>query len=76
MAKTRQSREALDKLHAQVDAAKKQARENPLWSMPLDDVRPLVDGHVLGTTYSGWTNPYPSNDPRSLLLDRFSKVRS
>jgi phage FluMu gp28-like protein len=69
MAKTLQSREALDKLHAQVATATKQARENPLWSMDLDDVRPLVEGHALGTTHSGWANPYPSNDPRSLLLE-------
>ncbi len=69
MAKSRQSREALDKLHAQVAAATKSARENPLWEMHLDDVRPLADGHVLGTTHSGWKNPYPSSDPRSLLLE-------
>ena len=69
MAKSKQSREALDKLHAQVATAAKSARENPLWEMHLEDVRPLVEGHVLGTTHSGWKNPYPTSDPRSLLLE-------
>ena len=68
-APTKQSREALDKLHAQVAAAAKAARANPLWEMPLDDVRPLVADHKLGTTHSGWVNPYPTSDPRALLLE-------
>ena len=68
-AKTIQSREALDKLAAQVEAAAAAARANPLWGMPLDDVRPMVDSHTLGTTNSGWKNPYPASDPRSLLLE-------
>lgn len=67
--KTAQSREALDKLADQVAHAAKTARENPLWEMPLDDKRPLVDGFELGTTRSGWKNPYPTSDPRSLLLE-------
>jgi phage FluMu gp28-like protein len=68
-AKTTQSREALEKLHAQVEFAAKQARENPLWEMALDDVRPLIEGHELGKNYNGWANPYPSSDPRALLLE-------
>jgi phage FluMu gp28-like protein len=68
-AKTKQSREALDKLAAQVAEAKVAAHANPLWEMALDDIRPLVDGHELGTTHSGWVNPYPASDPRSLLLE-------
>ena len=66
---TAQSREALDKLHEQVKAATLAARANPLWEMPLDDVRPLVDSHVLGVNRNGWVNPYPSSDPRALLLE-------
>lgn len=69
MARSKQSREALDKLAAQVATAAKAARENPLWDMHLDDVRPLVEDHELGTTRSGWKNPYPAHDPRSLLLE-------
>lgn len=67
--KTAQSREALDKLADQVAFAAKAARENPLWEMALDDKRPLTDGWELGKNYNGWTNPYPTSDPRSLLLE-------
>lgn len=66
---TKQSREAIEKLAAQVQHAATQARENPLWSMHLDDVRPLVEGHELGKSRSGWVNPYPAADPRTLLLE-------
>lgn len=69
MVSSTQSREALEQLHAQVATATQQARENPLWEMDLEEIRPLVDGHTLGTTHSGWQNPYPKNDPRSLLLE-------
>jgi phage FluMu gp28-like protein len=68
MATIRQ-KEALEKLHAEVDFANKRAQENPLWDMDLDTLRPLVDGHELGTNRNGWTNPYPSSDPRALLLE-------
>lgn len=67
--KTANSREALDKLAEQVAYAAKTARENPLWEMALDDKRPLVEGYELGTTHSGWKNPYPTSDPRALLLE-------
>lgn len=69
MKATTRSKEALEKLHAEVEFAKKRAEANPLWSMDLDDIRPLVDGHELGTNRNGWKNPYPSSDPRSLLLE-------
>jgi phage FluMu gp28-like protein len=62
-------REAIEKLHARVEQAAAEARSNPLWEMHLDDIRPLVDGHKIGTTRSGWKNPYPAGDPRSLLLE-------
>jgi hypothetical protein len=68
-AKTTQSREALDKLASQVESAAKAARENPLWEMPLDDIRPLTADWKLGENYNGWKNPYPSSDPRGLLLE-------
>ena len=62
-------KDALDKLRAEVETATAAARSNPLWEMDLDEIRPLVEGHALGTTRSGWANPYPSSDPRSLLLE-------
>jgi phage FluMu gp28-like protein len=62
-------KDALEKLRGQVEQSAKVARENPLWTMAMDEVRPLVDGHELGTTRSGWKNPYPHGDPRSLLLE-------
>ena len=67
--KTKQSREAIDKLAAKVAEAKKDAAGNSLWGMDLDVIRPLCDKHELGTTFSGWANPYPEGDPRSLLLE-------
>lgn len=67
--KTRQSREALDKLEAQVRDAVASARANPLWDMALDDIRPLTANHELGRSFSGWSNPYPISDPRALMLE-------
>jgi phage FluMu gp28-like protein len=67
--KSIQSREALDKLAALVEDAVKEARANPLWDVELDDLRPMVEGHTLGTTTSGWKNPYPTTDPRHFLLE-------
>jgi phage FluMu gp28-like protein len=68
-AKTKQSKEALEKLRAQVGDAKAKAAANPLWAMHLDEIRPLTTEHKLGTTHSGWVNPYPKTDPRSFLLE-------
>jgi len=69
MAKTKQSKEALEQIAAKVEHAARLSRENPLWEMHLDDIRPMVEGHELGTTRSGWSNPYPTTDPRTLLLE-------
>jgi phage FluMu gp28-like protein len=66
---TIKSREAMEQLAAEVAEAAKCARENPLWEMHLDEKRPLVEGWELGRTYSGWKNPYPTSDPRTLLLE-------
>lgn len=62
-------KDALEQLRSQVELAQKQARENRLWAMELPQLRELAAKHKLGTTLSGWKNPYPSNDPRSLLLE-------
>lgn len=60
---------ALEKLRAQVQVAQRAACANPLWSLGLDELRPRAQAHKLGTTVSGWVNPYPKKDPRSLLLE-------
>lgn len=61
--------EALDKLRAQVASAQARALGNPLWSADIATLREAVKTHKLGTTVSGWANPYPKKDPRSLLLE-------
>lgn len=61
--------EALERLRSQVEAGIVQARENRAWAMDLPQLRELAARHKLGTTLSGWKNPYPKQDPRSLLLE-------
>ncbi len=62
-------KDALEKLRSQVEVAQVQARDNRLWAMEIPQLRELAIKHKLGTTLSGWKNPYPKNDPRSLLLE-------
>jgi phage FluMu gp28-like protein len=62
-------KDALEQLRLQVETANRQARENRLWAMELPQLRALAATHKLGTTHSGWVNPYPKNDPRSLYLE-------
>lgn len=61
--------DAIEQLRAQVAAANVAARENPLWKAELPELEKLVADHKLGTTHSGWKNPYPSGDPRSIYLE-------
>lgn len=62
-------KDALERLRTQVEASQASARANRAWAMELPQLRSLAATHKLGTTLSGWTNPYPKNDPRSLLLE-------
>lgn len=62
-------KDAIEQLRENVSAANAAARSNPLWEMELAEMEPLVAGHKLGTTHSGWKNPYPTGDPRSILLE-------
>ena len=62
-------KDAIEQLRAQVAAAHVSACKNPLWEMELPDLEKLVENHKLGTTHSGWVNPYPSSDPRSIYLE-------
>lgn len=61
--------DALEKLRCEVAAANEAAKANELWSMDTDELAPIVEAHIVGNTASGWKNPYPSGDPRSLLLE-------
>lgn len=61
--------DAIEQLRAQVATANQSARENPLWEMELPELEALVENHKLGATHSGWVNPYPTSDPRSIYLE-------
>lgn len=62
-------KEAIEQLRCQVAESNRAAKANPLWSMDTEELGKLVEGHTLGTTHSGWKNPYPSGDPRSIYLE-------
>jgi phage FluMu gp28-like protein len=62
-------KDALERLRSQVEAAQKTARTNRLWAMDVPVLRDLAATHKLGVNSSGWVNPYPKTDPRSLLLE-------
>lgn len=62
-------KDALERLRAQVEISLAQARENFTWAMQVPELRALASTHKLGSTASGWVNPYPKDDPRSLLLE-------
>lgn len=61
--------DAIEQLRCQVAEANQAVRSNPLWTMDLAGLEKLVEHHELGTNYSGWKNPYPSGDPRSIYLE-------
>jgi phage FluMu gp28-like protein len=61
--------DAIEQLRAQVAQANQAAKSNPLWTMDLAELETLVERHRLGTTHSGWRNPYPASDPRSVYLE-------
>lgn len=62
-------KDAYEKLRAQVRESIQAATENPLWALDLEQLRAKAETHKSGTTASGWKNPYPAGDPRSLLLE-------
>ncbi|MDR1281018.1 MAG: hypothetical protein LBK99_09375 [Opitutaceae bacterium] len=66
---TTTKKDALEKLHAQADEALAAARANPLWGETVEQLGKRVETHKIGTSLSGWKNPYPASDPRSLLLE-------
>lgn len=61
--------EALEQLREQVGEANRAAKANLLWGMSVEELEPLAENHELGTSYSGWKNPYPTDDPRHFLRE-------
>jgi phage FluMu gp28-like protein len=69
---TSQSREAIEDLRERVRHARLAAESNPAWSMSIEEQRKAAedpDAHR-----SGWVNPYPTTDPRSLYLEYQFKI--
>jgi phage FluMu gp28-like protein len=64
-------KDALENLRARVESAKTQAAADvqTLSRRSFDELDALCKKHKLGTNISGWVNPYPADDPRSLLLE-------
>lgn len=62
------AKEAMEKLHAAVEQAKKTAGAM-LAGVALEELARRVEGHKLGENVNGWKNPYAKDDPRSLLLE-------
>jgi phage FluMu gp28-like protein len=58
-------------LRARVEQAQAAAAANAaaFAGLTLDQLEAKTKGHTLGTNINGWTNPYPVDDPRSLLLE-------
>lgn len=61
-------KDAVEKLRAKIEAARKLAAETAMVDVPLDQLEGYTRTHVLGTNFHGWVNPYPTDDPRNLLL--------
>lgn len=70
-----EKKDAIEKLHARIEEARKTAGV-ALRDVPLEELEKRVRTHKLGENYNGWRNPYPSDDPRSLLKEhQFAWVR-
>lgn len=61
-------KDAAEKLRAQIESAR-QTAGSALREVALEELELRVKGHPLGVNVNGWKNPYPSDDPRSLLLE-------
>lgn len=60
-------RDAMEKIRTQIADANA-AANSVLQGMSLSDLALKCDGHKLGESVTGWQNPFPKDDPRSLLL--------
>lgn len=61
-------KDAVAKLHARVEQATASAGQG-LRDVPLEELAKRCEKHPLGKNVNGWKNPYPTDDPRSLLLE-------
>jgi len=61
-------KQSLEKLRAKIEAARAVAGV-PLRDVALEELERRTHGHKLGVNANGWVNPYPTDDPRSLLLE-------
>lgn len=58
----------MEKLRARIEAAAAAATQLLQQDASIEDLEGQVKKHTLGENASGWVNPYPKDDPRSLLL--------
>jgi phage FluMu gp28-like protein len=61
-------KDASETLRANLERARAMAGVG-LRNATLEELEPRVAKHKLGTNANGWQNPYPADDPRSLLLE-------
>jgi phage FluMu gp28-like protein len=78
--KSTAAKEAMEELRSNLDTgttagmsdavrvAYEAAKNDPIWTMEIQQLEELVTHHTLGTFIHGWSNPYVKTDPRSLLL--------
>jgi len=60
--------EGIEKLRARVESACAEASAGMMQGASIEDLEAKHAGHKLGENINGWVNPYPSDDPRNLLL--------
>lgn len=61
-------KDAVEKLHARIEEARKLAGV-ALRNATIEELEQRLVGHKQGVNVNGWKNPYPKDDPRSLLLE-------
>ena len=66
--KANSKKDAVEKLREDLRKARKTAGA-ALRDKPVDELGELVATHKMGDNINGWKNPYPTTDPRNLLLE-------
>jgi phage FluMu gp28-like protein len=61
-------KDSFEQLQAQLERARQQASELTFADTPLEELEIRTRDHQLGVNVNGWVNPFPKDDPRSLLL--------
>ena len=65
---SKRSKEAIEELRSKVIDMQRYAGKSFV-GKTLEELEQAVSSHTLGTSATGWTNPYPISDPRSMLLE-------